>query len=246
MNEVYWIAGAEMNTLPEQLTPPSNGQEADVLLGKLLKASGVKPGWVDEIHWYSDPVVDNLPQELILGEEFPCDIPTFGWAAQKGLDYYLFHSIVRAILAGDNHLVCFGQKEGSNISAMLLASPTAVGRYNLIPQGCLAIRLVFPANLSQKSKVFMQILRDRLTKNEIDPEKVTYLAMPGYDRPEENDIRQLFPEVTYIANDPEKPSGAVYQVNKLVRSLDTCKGCCGLLSGISQGRAILSTLIEKV
>jgi hypothetical protein len=138
MSEAYWIGGSFLPLEPGK--PESDAQassaRASAVLEAVLKQRAVRPGWLDEVYWLVEPGFDRI--EL-------ADLDTdrtamFTWQEQPLLGQHLLHAASRAIISRESDLLALGYSGKAGSSVCLLASPRAVGRYNLLPQVCLSAR----------------------------------------------------------------------------------------------------------
>jgi hypothetical protein len=207
MSEVYWVWGGEITAVSG--------------VSSLLQAqAGIRPAWVEEIHWLSAPggqsanAVDGLSASL----------PLFSWQLPGMQDHYLLQSVGRTVMLEQRDLVVIVEEKQGNLAALALASPRAVGRYNLLPHA----RLIFLPSIQTKPTgepaAFEQTAARLLEPIQLPLEQVTWLA------------------------DPDEPdaSGALGSVNQLVHKLDSDKGSHALLVGLTAYNVALGTLLERI
>lgn len=155
MSEVYWIAGAANWDSP-------GGTDA------WLDHSGLKPAWIDEIFWLAQPKFQrilNLPEHA---RQWPVSGPTA---------HRLLQLIINDMLCGMNDLVLLAESLAQAISLAVLATPQAVGRYNLLPLGRLQpIRGIHSGDMPTNAAKAMVI---DLAAKEVEPESVHLMVNPG-------------------------------------------------------------------
>lgn len=100
---------------------------------------------------------------------------------RSGLAHFLLQQAARTILAGDAHLLVTGE---SGAGAGLLASPEAVGVYNLVPQASIAERLNLPGSAD---------LANLLQRRKIDLSEAACLAPAGMDPIKTAEIMAVIP-----------------------------------------------------
>jgi hypothetical protein len=244
MEEVYWISGAEFHYPPEDMTPQLHSMKAQAILKALLAGSRTRPGSVNEIHWQYDTQMGGLSEHDLLQAGFPPAMPAFSWETRDVSDHFLLQSAARAILADDAHLMILGQQVGCATSALLLASPDAVGIYNLNPQARLAARFSFSASeLSPRQAAGN--LGIELKKRSFTPETMRWAALSGCCM-EDFPLLGSLPAASILSVSAICPVGALYQANVLVRALQEDEQSAGLLLGRSSNGQILVTVFERV
>jgi hypothetical protein len=199
-NEVYWIAGGENDDLPA-----------------LLAQAHVKPAWVDQTIWLGSAPSDFTPPGAF-----------FAWAQAPLLDHYLLHAAGRTILTGGADLIVFGQQMGKGWAVALLASPMAVGRYNIMPAARLAAFFTLTAGCGE--------LTDKIIAAGFDPAKLRVLAVDGQDDP------IILPGVKRLALPRGYGSCAVRGLNRLALR----KKGAGVLLGRHTDSPALAVVVEKI
>jgi len=135
LSEVYLV---ELITL----RPEETEGELDV---RLLRQANLRPQRVDQVYWIGKDDFQSRP-----GGPYRQT-----WAEQEGLAHLLLQQAARTVLAGDAHIVLVGE---TGKGAVLLASPEAVGVYNLMPHAVIGDRLAAPdgadfAAIFQRKKI---------------------------------------------------------------------------------------------
>ena len=133
MNETYWLAGLNAE----------NEMDAPAAIQQLLASSAIKPRWIQAVHWVgSAEYCQQLPKDLCA---LIPDIPTpFCWPQAPLLDHLLLQNLIRSILLDEVELALIGQTGSQGSAAMLLSSPQAVGRYNILPSARVESCRAFP------------------------------------------------------------------------------------------------------
>jgi len=244
MEEVYWISGAEFNYPPEEMTGELHYQKALAILENLMGCQYIRPGKVDEIHWQSDTEKGVLPGKVLADIGLPLTTPFFSWKSGGVFDHYLLQSAARTILVEDAHVIILGHQVGCATSALLLASPAAVGMYNLNPSARLALRLsVFGDGMN--SIQVCHALQTQLKKRDFEAGRVNWLA---FSEPcmENMHIADLFPVANVISVSAACPVGVLYQVNVLVNALQEVKDGVGMVVSRSTEGHVLATVLDRV
>jgi hypothetical protein len=94
----------------------------DEALESVLRSSGVRAAWVNEVHWLGQPVPAALASKAL-----------FGWPDAPLLALFNLQALLRALQNGAADLLVLGESTSPGAAALLLGSPAAVGRWNLPP-----------------------------------------------------------------------------------------------------------------
>lgn len=181
-----------------------------------LKSVGLKPEWVQEAHVLGDSTT--LPLT-----------PVYHWPAQAATAHRLLHFTCQALQSADLDLLLLADGD----QAAALASPRAVGRWNLLPRANLCARFSYTADLEPPK--FLPALAVHLLAAEIDPEQ------PGCAvalEPAEFALAPAFPAIQWL--EPIQ-SGPIAQLNRLCAALEERSAALGLF--FSPG---LATVIERL
>ncbi|HAD06164.1 MAG TPA: hypothetical protein DCE76_03300 [Anaerolineaceae bacterium] len=112
MSEAYWFGSLRLET------------PAD--LSDVLKGVGFQPGWIEEIHWIGSTSNSNqnaLPQSA-----------QFEWL-HLSHPLRLLHLLLNELIHAQHHtLLWLEPDQQGRFTAVILGSPTTVGRYNAPPQ----------------------------------------------------------------------------------------------------------------
>lgn len=162
MSEAYLVTGCEL---------PSGTTILEVIK-TVCASAGIKPKQIDEIHLYTDAAsaLFQRKQDTEAG-------PIFTWPLLPLLPSGGLQSLCRALETGDTDLCLLVEISGSGSSAILLANPIAVGRFNLSPLVHLANRLSHPDGMKNLSTAALKTLATAPV--EIEPqEPVIDLRVP--------------------------------------------------------------------
>ena len=263
MSESFIIAIEQKENEPEQ------DGAALTFISSLLEAAHLKARRLQEIHWQSAS-----PQPLTLSSiETSPDVVLFQWPDLPDLDHLLLHSTSRAILAGERELVLLGQEWQHHTAAVLLASPAAVGKYNLLPLARIESRLTLPAEPERWASSLRVILQKRAqlalekiraaeqavaqsTPYEAEsvpevqaadilpiPEEINWLATSQPIDPQP--IEAAFPHARRLVALPPAPPGAIFLLAALLKALENSRTRWGVLLSDAQQGAALTTVIER-
>jgi hypothetical protein len=202
MSEVYWVWGGEITGAAE-------------VSGLIQSQAGIRPAWVEELHWLAAP----LNKSECLGDGFPASLPIFYWDMPGMQDHFLLQATGRAVMLEQRSLAVIAVEKQGKLAIVVLASPRAVGRYNLMPHA----RLVFLPSLQSNEKPD-QIAAHLLEPVQLSLDQVTWLAEPN----------------------KRAPGGAVQLINRLVKKLDKNKGNYALLVSLTTRGQALGTLVERI
>ncbi len=126
-------------------------------------------------------------------------------------DHFLLQAAGRAVMLEQRSLAVIVEEKQGKLAALALASPRAVGRYNLLPHA----RLVFLPSL-QSSAAPEEMAARLLEPVQLPLDQVAWLADTG----------------------KRAAGGAVQLINRLVKKLDKNKGSYALLVSLTtQGQA---------
>lgn len=181
-----------------------------------LRSLGLKPEWVQEAHLLGD--ANALPLKTV-----------YHWPEQATPAHRLLHFACQALQSGDLDLVLLANRD----QAAVLASPKAVGRWNLLPRANLSARFSFAPELPPGQ--FLPALAVQLLAAEIDPEQNGCAAAL---EPADFALAPAFPAIQWL--EPAHP-GVIAQLNRLCTTLEDRAAALGLL--FSPG---LATVIERL
>lgn len=215
LNEVYWIKGFHAEVSGEAF-------------GRLMQMAGAREEWLDAVYWRADA----------LGGMCPCPVPLFEWGAGPLSDHHLLQAAAWAILSGERHLLAVGT--GDNHFA-LLASPQAVGRYNLMPE----VRLTARCGGLADSRLELGVnIQRALQACSYAPEDIAVLGAQGFST--RGDFAAAFVNARTSAPASQNGLGAVGALNALAQDLMSHKTRLGLLVGARLPGIYLATLLERI
>ncbi|NMC53440.1 MAG: hypothetical protein GYA48_07365 [Chloroflexi bacterium] len=107
-----------------------SGEPVEALEARLYAQAHVRQGWLEQADMIGAAAAGQVGGPFVRS-----------WPAQSGLQHFLLQQAARTLLAGDAHLAAVVE---AGAGAALLASPEAVGVYNLSPRAALLARLGLP------------------------------------------------------------------------------------------------------
>ena len=181
-----------------------------------LRSLGLKPEWIQEAH--------------VLGQAPELPIKTlYRWPVDSSPAHRLLHFACQALESGGLDLLLLA----SGAHAAVLASPDAVGRWNLLPRASLSACFSYPPDTP--SDQFLAALAYRLATLEIDPaQSGCAVALDENEYP----LAPAFPAVQWL---PRQVLDLTAQLNGVCFALENTPANLGLL--FSAG---LATVIERV
>lgn len=230
-----FLISVAQSALPAEA--PRQGGPASVV-AELFRGSGAPAARVEDVYWSGA-----LPPEA-LAAGLPACLPLAlvqrgGYAVQQAL-----HSAAQAILAGDADLaLAGGTAEHSGYpeglaTAALLASPQAVGRYNLFPQAEVVARVALGVDVQQAPAV--AALEQALRRAGAPLEELYAAAVARPARP-------LVDELKGAGLKRVKPGGLPELLATLRGGAAKKKaGRRGLLASLDAQGTLLATVIEVV
>jgi hypothetical protein len=211
---------------------------AATALAEVLRSGGARASWLSEIHWVSPPTL-LIGQPLVDVQGSEPKTNCFSWPDAPLIDHFVLHAVLRALQLGAFHLAVVGQSHGAESVALLLGSPTAVGRWNLPPIARLTpIHVACPGPAG-----FLAAAAQAVLPALPDERQVACLALAGL--PEE-EARSVYPQARILASNPAgSGEGAFFRAYQLIQARQPGKDGLALLAGAVPG-AGLATLFEAL
>ncbi len=179
-----------------------------------LRSLGLKQEWIQEAHMLGD--APELPIKAL-----------YHWPGEPSASHRLLHFTCQALESGALDLLLLASGE----HAAALASPDAVGRWNLLPRASLSACFSYPPDTPPEQ--FLAALAYRLATVEIDPALDGCAAvLDGIEFP----LVPSFPAVRWL---PRQDLDLTAQLNRVCIALENAPANLGLL--FSAG---LATVIE--
>ncbi len=213
MSDIFWIMGSDLG-------------ENHPSLPEILAAGGVLPNWVEIAHLIADSIQE--AGEIASGSFHI----TYRWARQAAQPGFILHDVLRLLLIREKNMALLAEKDASAVHFALLASPQAVGRYNLMPHAHVTAWWTLPP-------LAMNALPQKLDKSGFDPELVKWVIG-------ENDLGERAIEIFPSARPVEQPPASIIsKLNCLIHQLDQTRSSHGLLLTGSAEVPLLATLVER-
>lgn len=154
MSEAYFVTGCQLPA----------GSTLDALLQDVLKNGGLKPNQVTEIHLFTDAASALFERKLdtIFGT-------VIQWPLIPHLAVSTLLSTCRALESGEMTACVLVENSAQMSCAVLLANPTAVGRFNLSPKVVLSHRSSHPEGITDLADCAAKLLAS-IPKEEPDAE----------------------------------------------------------------------------
>ena len=222
MTETYWIGGAV--TL---FTPAAEALPRTVNI--TLQNSGVRPEQVESALWLG-PLALAQPAGL-------------HWPVTAPLDHAVLQNACRTLITGEWHLLLAGESAPQAAAAALLASPSAVGRLNLVPRARLTPLPTLPPAPDWPQALWTAAQK---TGEEDEPLEIEWLACAGPADERAAELQTALPAAQWLTPQPDSPLGIVLALNSLVHTLEQENARAGLLLSLTTGQPLLATLLERI
>jgi hypothetical protein len=240
MSEAYLIAAAQAGI--SSISGKPHIEQIQPALQDLFDHAGAPARRVQEVHWHGGD------QEFWLSSLGPSfgfspGLARFQWPPFALLVHSQLQNSARAIEAGERDLVLLAQEAGDQAILLLLASPAAVGTYNLSPYA----RLDQKFTLSSAPDGLLQNARAGLEKADQgrdDPVEIQYLASAR--RLEQAEFRAAFPSALWLGPDGQTPAADLFLLQALASRLVQEKARWGLLLSEGPLKSGLATRVERV
>lgn len=180
-----------------------------------LRRLGLKIDWVQEVHTLGDAL--EIPIEAV-----------YRWPGELTAAHRLLHFACQALQTGDLDVLLLAAGETSTV----LASPRAVGRWNLLPRANLSARFSYPPGTSPNG--FLPALALQMAAAQIDTQAAGLASAPG-GKPFA--LAPAFPAAAWLEADANLPAG----LNRLCAAVEAQSAAFGLL--FSPG---LASVVEPV
>jgi len=245
MTEVYWIAGASLQYSGETFAPGSEQMIEHPLISALLKKGAARMAWVDQVHWISGDSKSLSGAESAGILKISEQKPLLAWSEQAGSPHYVLHAASRSIMVGDCDLAVIAQSGQSDGSAVLLASPKAVGRYNLLPRARIIGRWELGGAGQNLNGPDDQIL-EKITKNKRHPSEIQLISLQLRPGVVQDAFSKLFPEAHILEVDLFGSSKVLSRLNHLIDQLEKRSVNNGLLISWPADELVVVSWVERV
>jgi hypothetical protein len=221
MSEAYWINGL------------NKFNESSEWVKDIFFQAHANPVWMEEIYWLGQMSPENSDNITGINNSAPLfqlmDIP--------GMDHILLHNAVRSLMLGDRQSIFLGHVD----AACWLASPQAVGKYNLLPRARLADRIIINPGRT-KGQIQWEWISELTQEVELPPSGPVVLAIPS---DYEICLGENDPQITFQRlNHPI--GSAIRMLNALVESLEKSKFTLGLLMTHPPDGPLQFTWVERI
>ncbi len=250
MSDVFVLASVQYEN------DPGFHDAGDRAVQALLNRSGLAARRVQEVHWLSE----NSAFKERRSHGFAAQTPVFSWPSDQLIDHAVLHSMARSLQCEDRDVVIVGQswagysdspEDPGTAVALLLGSPKAVGRYNLLPAARLSLRMALSGPAQELPAAAVSNLHARTqTAQKAAARKAEALAStlsagnPDLANPiDESEIQELpAPEsVDWLASDfafeIEDIAAVLPQARRLIALPPAPTGCLFLLDALLKALA---------
>jgi hypothetical protein len=211
-------------------------QGSTVRLPDLFEQKRLPYRGVQEIHIFGEP---QAASQFIPGETLSASA-CFTWPGSGHLVHYVIQSSCRAITCAERDMVLITEIFEGGAAVLLLASPSAVGKYNITPRARFALHL----NLAGSVPSLYPAVQSSIETAGEDPREVFWLTDQGQPAPgSQNDS---FPNIQQISPDPVLPGFGSLLLNRLVDQLERSRHRFGLWVSKEAGQPYLVTLMERL
>jgi len=225
MTVPFWLAST---VLPESTT-----------INAWLKTQGVQPRWIDEVIRLVETGTEN---DLgLVGLE--ATVPEFYWTRDQTNEQLIFQAACREIAVDDRNLILLLSSQARQTTAVLLASPPAVGMYNLMPLAYVEEQLSL--RIPSADAAILPILETALLKKQkkVSQVKELLLVQAAGKRPVKAET--AFASAGWVK--PQNPvAGALNACHELVQVLVQKKLANGLAVELAAAQQLFATWIECV
>jgi len=247
MSEAYLIAATQGNV--SSFSSLSHAGQVEPILQTLFEKSGVPPRRIREIHWHGGDEefwLSSLGQTL----GFAPDLARFQWPTVPLLAHSALQNIARSIEDGEADLVLLAQETAGQAVVLLLASPGAVGVYNLSPKARIGQKLALssaPNGLLKAACVALnKVDRESAEQDAEPPGAVNMQWLASAKRLDAPSAEEIFPGARWVKPGEETPPGDLFLLRALVTRLEEEKAQRGLLLSEGPQKSGLVTLVERI
>jgi hypothetical protein len=255
MSEVFLLSALQSE--PDLEDNPSS---AGPLVKSILKQAGLRAERLNEVHWLYDPA-GNPPAAEDLDHFTAASV--FQWPDLPLIDHYLLQSCARSARLGDSHLILLLQTWQGRSAAALIASPQAVGRYNLAPAARIFAQAAFRAGEGEGQLPILAGWMERRRRVMLRAIESESEAQPEQEGP----VETLFPlagEINWLASVepvaessefaaakklfalPPAPEGDLFLLAALYAALRNSRTRWGLMLTEQREGAFLASLLERI
>lgn len=195
-----------------------------------LQANHIRPRWVDE--------VIQMGEQPVTLADLPTEVPWLRSPMGPIAENSTFQAACREIAVGERHLILLVALP----AIVLLASPGAVGMYNLFPQAYIDGLFCMKANVSTESD--WALLETALLKKECKAGQISELLWLQEDGRRPIKAGTAFASATWVKPDPSRTMLA--SCHEVVQSLILKKQTNGLVVEIDVENILFATWIERV
>ena len=204
-----------------------------------LKSERVQPRWIDEVI----RITDNGAEDSLIVSGIGVGVPQINWASRLYSEHLFLQAACREIEVGERRLILLLSDSGGQRAGVLLASPSAVGMYNLMPQAYL--EELFSLRLPDADAQVLEILSSELLKKERKAAQVKALLLVQAQAKRPVKAETDFSGAAWVK--PVNPAaGSLSACHDLVQALMGKKQANGLAVEVAADRQLFATWIERI
>jgi len=204
-----------------------------------LKSERVQPRWIDEVI----RITDNGAEDSLKVSGIGVGVPQFNWASGQYSEHLFLQAACREIEVGERRLILLLSDSGGQRVGVLLASPSAVGMYNLMPQAYL--EEFFSLRLPDAEVNVLEILSSELLKKGRKAAQVKALLLVQAQAKRPVKAETDFSGAAWVKQ-VNPAAGAISACRDLVQVLMEKKQANGLAVEVAADRQLFATWIERI
>lgn len=204
-----------------------------------LKSQRLQPRWIDEVIRLTESGPEN-DLDLIGLEP---NVPEFRWNSDQVNEQFIFHAACREVAVDDRNLILLLSGQSRQTTAVLLASPAAVGMYNLIPEAY--VEELISLRLPGTEVELFPILESALLKKQRKPAQLKAICLVNAAGKRPVKAETAFASAGWVK--PQNPAaGALAACHELVGALAQKELTNGLAAEVTAAGQLFATWIERV
>ena len=204
-----------------------------------LKTRHFQPRWIDEVI-YIEETGSELEVDLTGIEP---NVPEFHWTWSQTNEQLIFQAACREIAVDDRNLILLLSSQAQQTTVVLLASPAAVGMYNLMPMAY--VEDLIGLRISSGQAEVFKALEAALLKRQRKPVQLKQLLLVS-----ENGKRPVKAETPFASagwvKSQNPAAGALTACHELIGTLVQKLQTNGLAVELTTAGQLFATWIERV
>jgi hypothetical protein len=204
-----------------------------------LKTQKVQPRWIDEVIRVTEPGLES--GFALTGIE--SSALQFGWSAGQFSDHKLLQAACREIAMGERSLALLLSCRNHQRTAVLLAAPTAVGMYNLVPLAY--VEELFTLQIPSSDMDLLAALEIAIIKKGKKAEQLKELLWLQNEGKRPVKSNTAFTAAQWVSLQG-RPAGILPACHELVQVLLQKKQVNGLAVEVDASQHLFATWIERI